>query len=61
MDGFLRDHTYIIQTQKPIIRNSYLKWFAKYSLLMGILLSELALLYLIVLFKEVKDVCTGWG
>lgn len=58
MDGFLRDYTYIIQTQNPINRNNYLKGFAKYSLLTGIFLSVLALLYLIVLFKEVKDVCT---
>jgi len=56
--GFLRDRTYSIQIQKAIIRNRFLKLFANYSLLSDIFLIVPALSYLIVLFKEVKDLCT---
>lgn len=53
--GFVRDHTHIIQTQKAIIRKKHLKWSANYSLFSDAFLTVPALFYLIILFKEVKD------
>lgn len=57
LGGFLRDHNYITQAQKPVITNKYLKCFANYSS-SAIFVTVLALFYLTVLVKEVRDLCT---